>query len=150
VAAFVLDPRGRALFIRRAREPSKGKLGLPGGFVDSGETAEAALRREVSEEVGIDLAGLDYLGSWANRYPTPHGIVPVCDLFFIAHVESNRTRPATEEVSDVAWIMPAELAEGDFAFESMLAARNAFVQRESGGYGATTMTRQKARSAGNA
>jgi NAD+ diphosphatase len=129
VAAFVIDPNERALFIRRAREPSKGKLGLPGGFVDSGENAEEALRREVFEEVGVELNSLAYLGSWPNRYPTPHGVVPVCDLFFVARVDSNRTTPAASEVSDIVWAIPADIDAGELAFDSMRAALDAIVRR---------------------
>jgi len=38
-ACFIFDPQGRVLVIRRAKEPSAGLLGVPGGFLDFGESA---------------------------------------------------------------------------------------------------------------
>jgi 8-oxo-dGTP diphosphatase len=52
-AAIVQD--GRILLIQRLREPEAGAWGLPGGKVDWMETVEHAIRREVQEELGIDL-----------------------------------------------------------------------------------------------
>lgn len=52
-AAIVRD--GRILLIQRLREPEAGAWGLPGGKVDWMETVEHAIRREVREELGIDL-----------------------------------------------------------------------------------------------
>src|SRR5690242_10588704 len=67
-AAFVHDPAGRVLFIRRAHDPSAGKLGVPGGFIDFGESAEDGLRREVREEVGIEIDRPRFLVSFPNTY----------------------------------------------------------------------------------
>ena len=46
---------GRLLLIRRAVRPAKGKWALPGGYMDAGEMPEDALRRELCEEVGLDI-----------------------------------------------------------------------------------------------
>jgi mutator protein MutT len=132
VAAIVLDPEGRALFIRRAREPAIGKLGMPGGFVDCGETAEEAIKREVREEVGVELDGLQYFGSWPNRYPTPNAIINVCDLFFIGRARETETTLASDEVASVLWVHPRQVSLDDIAFPSMRAALEAFERRNCG------------------
>ena len=49
----ILVTNGRLLLVRRGREPEKGKLALPGGIVEYGETTEEAVVREVREETGI-------------------------------------------------------------------------------------------------
>ncbi len=60
VAAVVF--RGsEVLLVRRGNQPSKGKLGIPGGVVELGETAEEAVVREVEEETGIRVKPLRVL-----------------------------------------------------------------------------------------
>ena len=69
----IYDPAGRVLLIRRKNEPFKGAFALPGGFVDIGETVEAACRREVREEVGLEVGDLKLVGVYSDPRRDPRG-----------------------------------------------------------------------------
>ena len=60
-AGFILNSKGELLVVRRAKEPQKGTLDLPGGFVDNEETAEEGMIREIKEETGLEIKEVKYL-----------------------------------------------------------------------------------------
>jgi len=64
----IFDPVGRVLLIRRKHEPSAGRHALPGGFVKIGETVEAACRREVREEAGVEVSEPDRMRRAPNGW----------------------------------------------------------------------------------
>src|SRR5436305_13877992 len=68
VAGFLRRAGGQVLLIRRGREPAQGRLAPPGGFVDIGETAEDALRREIREELGLQLEAVRFICSAPSSY----------------------------------------------------------------------------------
>lgn len=121
-AAYLFDAAGRALFIRRAKDPAKGKLAVPGGFVDAGETAEEALRREVREEVGLEVDQLRYLGSWTNRYLYAGVTYPVVDLVFAGVALRPETAQPLDAVAGLEWRDPNDIDPGELAFPSLISA----------------------------
>lgn len=119
VAAFIRRDDGRVLFTRRAKEPGKGRLGLPGGFVDFEETAEEALRREVREEVGLEVDALEYLVSFPNRYTYKGVTYNTLDLFFVAKAAQAHAARALDAVESLCWVEPSRVDLEQIAFGSM-------------------------------
>ena len=116
---IITDEAGRVLLIRRANEPGKGKFAIPGGFVDDGERAEDAVRREVHEEVGLEVTALHFLCSFPNQYCFAGSIYAVLDFYFICEVASLETAGNAEEVTDILWVPPAEIDLAEIAFPSV-------------------------------
>ena len=130
VAAFLPDPTGRILLVRRASEPAKGKLGAPGGFVDIGETGETALRREIKEEVNLELASLEYLCSYPNEYPYRGRTIHVLDLFYVGKVASWVNAAALSEVDSLVRIDPKTINPSELAFKSLVKALEDYLRRK--------------------
>jgi NAD+ diphosphatase len=127
-AELIVSADGAALFIRRARDPGRNKLALPGGFIDRGETAEHAGMREVREEAGVTLDSLEFLASFPNLYVYREVEYPVVDLFFTARVKTREGRPL-DDVTEIVWAEPGSLADADLAFPSHARALRLFANR---------------------
>jgi len=70
VAAVIRDELGRVLISQRPEgKHYAGLWEFPGGKVEAGEAAESALRRELREELGIEVAGCEPLLSLRHEYP---------------------------------------------------------------------------------
>lgn len=92
---------------------------MPGGFVDPGEPAEEALRREVFEEVGLQIQSPQFLLTAPNRYTYDGVEHPVLDLFFHARIDSKQSvAPEATEVMDWFWTELSDSVLNRIAFES--------------------------------
>lgn len=120
--AIISDPEGRVLLIERGHEPAKGKLGVPGGFTDLGETVEEALLREVQEEVGLKIFNLNYITSYTNDYHYRGHIIPTIDVFFSAQTKSFDVVLQAGEITNWHLLHRNEIQMEDIAFESMRVA----------------------------
>ena len=91
VGIVLYDDFDNVLFEVRAKEPRKGFLCLPGGFVDGGESTEAAIIRECREELGAGLeeSSVHYLCSFPNIYEYKNIEYKTCDVFFAAKLPAD-------------------------------------------------------------
>ena len=77
--AAIRDDTGRLLLIQRLRQPEAGAWGLPGGKIDFGEPAMETARREIAEELGIEIGilRLACIAETINQGDGRHWIAPV-------------------------------------------------------------------------
>jgi ADP-ribose pyrophosphatase YjhB (NUDIX family) len=97
--AVVVDPAGRLLLVRRAREPDAGAWSIPGGRLEAGEDGPAAAVRETREETGLDVEVVRWLGRVERAGPA--GAVYVIDDYACA-VRGGRL-VAGDDAAAVGW-----------------------------------------------
>jgi 8-oxo-dGTP diphosphatase len=69
----ILEKEERVLFVKRKRDPFKGKLSFPGGKVDPGEKVEEAVKRELFEKTSLTIVPTDILGVYSDPKRDPRG-----------------------------------------------------------------------------
>lgn len=117
--ALIVNDRGEMLVARRKKEPARGTLDLPGGFVDMEETAEEGVRREVKEETGLDVVASEFLFSLPNIYPYSGVDVHTLDLFFRCKVADASHAAAMDDVAETFWLPIDRIDPDDFGLRSI-------------------------------
>lgn len=107
------------LLVERGHEPYRGRLALPGGFIEPGEIAEHAARRELAEETGIiDFAGpFEQLGAYgpADRHD-PRG--EVLSVTYLALAEGLLPVVGGDDAAAARWVPVNDALEpGRLAFD---------------------------------
>jgi ADP-ribose pyrophosphatase YjhB (NUDIX family) len=112
-AAIVRD--GKVLLTVRAGDPYEGKIDLPGGFLHADERAIDGLRREVDEELGIEIEVMmdDCLQTEPHRYGDDGEWTLA--IGFQARLVSGVPTPS-DDVAEVMWVEDSDLDDLDFAW----------------------------------
>ena len=128
-AAFIINEKGELLVERRAKEPAKGTLDLPGGFADCNETAEEAVAREVLEETGLKINSASYLFSVPNVYLYSGMNIHTLDLFFLCQAENGEQALAADDAAACLWIPLSEIHTEQFGLRSIRQALYLFLEK---------------------
>ncbi len=102
---ITLVTHGDELLLARSPRFPPGRYSTLAGFIEPGESAEEAVRREIFEEVGLTVGRVGYFKSQA--WPFPHALM----LGFFAEAASRRIRIDGEEIVDAAWFTPRHLPQ---------------------------------------
>ena len=114
VTAAILTQAGRVLIARR--KPGASQAGMwefPGGKVRPGETPEECLKREIREELGLDIAVGKFLGESIHAYADQH----IRLRAYYARIEAGT--PVLNDHAAVAWVRFDELGRFTFCAADM-------------------------------
>jgi 8-oxo-dGTP diphosphatase len=95
------DNDSKILLVRRKNDPFKGMLSIPGGFINEGETAEDAMRREAKEETSLIVEPTAILGVYSDprRDPRMHTL----SVTFITRIVQGNEN-ARDDAAALQWI----------------------------------------------
>lgn len=110
----ILQRDSKVLMVRRKKDPFKGQLALPGGFVNEGETAEDAMKREAMEETSLEVEPIDILGVYSDpkRDPRKH----IMTVAFVGIIVGGSGK-AGDDAASIEWVELADVERQQFAFD---------------------------------
>lgn len=124
-AVIVLIRKGHEILLARSPSFPTGMYSLIAGFVEPGESAEAAVSREVWEEIRLRVKNLRYFGTQA--WPFPNSLM----IGFTADYASGEIRPDGIEIEDAKWfsvnklpVLPGKISISRKLIDSFLAQNN--------------------------
>lgn len=105
VIVRVVDETGDRLLLGRQASWPPARFSVLAGFVEPGETLEAAVRREIAEESGVEVTSAAYVAS--QPWPFPSSLM----LGFHAVANGGEPRPGDGELAEVRWFSRAEVED---------------------------------------
>jgi NAD+ diphosphatase len=106
---MVVHDGGNRVVLGRGPAWPQGRLSVLAGFVEPGESSEAAVTREVSEEVGLVVSDVRYV--FSQPWPFPSSLM----LGFTARAEYLPLRPDPQELAEARWVSRSQLRAGEIA-----------------------------------
>lgn len=126
----ILQRDSKVLMIRRKKDPFKGQLALPGGFVNEGETVEDAMKREAMEETSLEVEPIDILGVYSDpkRDPRKH----ILSVVFVGIIVGGSDK-AGDDAASLEWVDLVGFERHQIAFDHVTILRDYEKWKASGG-----------------
>ena len=118
VAVGIIESDDKILLTKRAREPQKGLLALPGGFVDYRESLESALVRELQEELNLTVVVRTYLCSHWEEYLFRDVVYFSTIAFYVVDATDLSDATADDDIDAFFLVQLDQIDYGELAFES--------------------------------
>jgi len=110
---IILESDGNLLFVKRKKDPFKGVLSIPGGFVNLGEKVEVAAKREAYEETNLQVEPIAILGVYSDPLRDPRG--HTISISFIGKITGGIAKPG-DDADSLKWASPDD-SELQLAFD---------------------------------
>ena len=131
--AAVIFREEEVLLVLRGQEPALGSWSLPGGLVELGETLEAALQRELQEEVGLAVRILGITAVLDRIFRDPQGGIPYHYVLvdFLCDYEAGELRPGSD-ITDARFTPLSDLDRLELPEHTAQVIRRAWERKQQG------------------
>lgn len=102
VNCMIVNELGQILLVQRAHDPQAGSWCMPGGFIDDGEGALEAAKRELMEEAGITASGWQCINALPDWYSRERGESTI-NICFVADGDSAQPLAPGSDALDAGW-----------------------------------------------
>ncbi|PIS42711.1 MAG: NUDIX hydrolase [Candidatus Kerfeldbacteria bacterium CG08_land_8_20_14_0_20_40_16] len=113
-SAIITDSKGQLLLVRRKMNPRKGYWDLPGGFLEEGENPINGLKREMKEELGIDIEISSQIGIYIDDYSGSYQSKTL-NIAYEAKSPKGKITPM-DDVNEVRWFLKTKIPWRKLAF----------------------------------
>ncbi len=130
----IIQWNSQILLVKRKKEPFKGYLVLPGGFVNEGERVEDAAKREIKEETSLDVEFVDILGVYSEPERDPRG--HVMSTVFIGRITRSSDKVyamAQDDAAAIQWLNLGEVANKKLGFDHKKMISDYIIWKQFGG-----------------
>jgi ADP-ribose pyrophosphatase YjhB (NUDIX family) len=105
VGAIIVSDKGQILLSVRSIEPQKGKIDIIGGFLENGEDPIEGLKREIREELGVEIKVIKIIGIFIDKYMYDKRLddIYTFNVFYEAKIVSGKPKPA-DDISEAIWV----------------------------------------------
>jgi NAD+ diphosphatase len=117
------------LFVERAVEPKKGYWDFPGGFTERNENSEKSIKREVKEEIDIEIEDLKYIGSATDMYLYQEIGYDVLCSFYTGKVPKDAVLKPQDDVASYKYFKLEDFPLDKLSFPSMNVAIQMITKR---------------------
>ena len=106
------------MLVKRKVEPKKGYWDLPGGFIQPNENLEESVKREIKEELNINVSVEKIVGIYNDTYEFQNVILPTLGVIVSVTTDSDKFTPA-DDISSYKFFSQEDVLKQKLAFKSL-------------------------------
>ena len=115
---IILNKKNEIMLVKRKVEPKKGYWDLPGGFIQPDESLEQSVKREIKEELRINVKMDKIIGTYGDEYEFQNVLVPTLGIVVTAKPFSYKFIPK-DDISSYKFFAPKDVLKQKLAFKSL-------------------------------
>jgi ADP-ribose pyrophosphatase YjhB (NUDIX family) len=117
-AVIIENNNGEILLVKRKIDPKKGYWDLPGGFIQPNEAFETSVKREIKEELGIEIEVKQIIGVYHDEYLFQNVFQPTLGIVVSAKILNGKLS-ASDDISSYKFFPKTEVLKQKIAFKSI-------------------------------